>query len=743
MKGRRYKPVQVDQYQYGIQNSGTTYDFFYIDGQPFGRPLPRPHSVINANAGWLYRDGQMNMQRHPVWADLIGWAPWLPQTDPQNPSEYDSSLAFGSAMDSMTCKDTRGFNDAPEQNNAGFSGQFGLAGMAYFPVVYRISPVHMKTSGVISNDIEMLRVCPFRVVATSWPWQPAGDSDYTPSYRQVTINRNFSDSTVTMQIYIDTKYLADDGNTYMSILASVLAVLPFRWAGSIQQTGNNMGTLEVYITIAPAISEASYEEHVSDCVRIMGDMAPMGDACFAFEGASLGLAVMAAIMGMPPIMYTGYNSQVGTDQILTDDPDQPIQQVALGANFVEPVDDVEHKVSAAVQMGVPLIIPLNVSWYTEPTRQALYRGVSRALGLDKGRKTLLALAARKFAYPVQMQKTIALANNTTNWAATMSNFIYTTAKRAAGLSYDALPSYILAAANLSDVQILAAHTAVYMWPPNYQSIVIDNRGDNGVNVSNYAAAASQLSMDSNRVRRATELAQHAGTVDLKASRQYEMEMRRRMHAGPEMMPQTDDPWDLDNLNIRAVDIYKNKKKKGKGVGKSGGKIKRRKTRKAAPKKAAPKRKKAAKKKKKAKRKKPSVADGAAPPKRKKAKSKKGKSKKRKTKGKKKTVKKSKKRKTKKSSKRTKAAQRRIELGGAAGVYRGIGSAASGYPMDKRIGAQIPMTRLNRRAKESALSFMDPSARAAPLGGRMTARQQVRQQMLARMGAKTEKSVRFS
>lgn len=709
MRGR-IKQIQVEQFNYAYQQPGTSFDYYPIAGAPQDGFMPRPQYPLIGVGAQRDNAGNFTHVSHPTWGAFYQFA--LSRPDSNSEGYYDSSTAFGRMMDSMTPKDAGDNKSVP--NDGGFCGQYDRCNFCYFPVVYRISPVHLRTSGIITRDYERIAICPFRVLASSWEYEKQHEDDYDPEYREITVNTRHG---VKVVVHLDVNYLADDGNTYMAVMASVLSLMPGRWYPMVTQDN----TLHIYLTIAPAIDGTSYQRHVSVCKEIMGDAAPEGDACFVFEGASLGLAVAAAIMGCPSFLYTGYNSQMGNSEILTDDPKLPVQNVALGANFVEPVDDVEFKTAGAILMGLPIIIPLNVSWYTEPTQQALYRGVARALGVDKGRRTLLALAARKFAYPVAMQKQIALATNSTNWAATMSNFIYTAAKRDAGHNYDMLPSLVLAAVNLSDVQILAAHAAAYLWAP----VAILVKGGAAIDES------QKLARDSNRVRRAMDLAKHAGEVDLKASREYELhESRARNKAQDEYAPE--DPWDLDNIRYRGPLAKRGakSKSKAKAKGRSGGKVKKRKV---TPKRAAPKRKKATKRKSKAKRKK-AVACDAPVKKRKKRKTKAKKGGKKKAKGKK--------RKARKTTKRRKTKKRKqVEFGSSSGRY-GIGFAA-GLPMDKRIGRQIPLLSLNRKAKDAALAFIDPSARSAPLGGRQTARHMVRQAMLARIGGKVEKPVRFS
>jgi hypothetical protein len=751
----RVKPIQVDQFQYSLQNASVEFRAYTISGMSYGSVMRAP--MYNS----LQRLGPQN---HPSWGQMIEYGPAKPIGLVNG--VYDTSYGFSQMMDSMTCKDADTYHgtDNPVHNSAGFSGQDDALGMAYFPVVYRLSAVHLRTSGVITNDYEKISVVPFRVIASTWPWiNNQSGVDYSPNYRDFQLWRE----DVRMDIHVDSRYIADDGNSYMAILGSILTVLPGRWSGSIKD-----GALEIFLTIAPAVSDEDYNDHISACNEIMGDAnAPMGDACFVFEGASLGMAVLAAIMGMPPIMYTGYNSQVGTDLILTDDVNSPIQQVALGANMVEPVDDIEYKTAAAIVMGVPLVIPLNVSWYTEPAQQAMYRGVSKALGIDSGRRTLIALASKRYGYPANMQKQIALATNSTNWAVQMKDFIFTTAKRAAGWNFDVLPSLILAAASLSDAQILAAHATAYLWGPD--GTVLLHGGPDGTRSGQYQA--QELTQEHHRVSRAEQLAKHAGRVNVRETQKMIRDRAQQQAFPGQMNTQFQNQWDYQDVNVNAVAKKKKapaKKKAGakksaaggakgkvkpKRVGgkpkksaakkskkhkKAGGKKKGGKKKAGAKKKKGGKNKKSSKKKSK-KSKKLALLEAEVPKKKSKKGKKKGGKKKagaKKSKKGKKAGAKPKKKKKSKSRKGKKPKKVDLAAGAARGLMRARGKAA-GYPMDRRIGRQIPMLGLTRTSKDRALGEF--GARHVVRSGNLTARQIMQQALSSARGNKYEKPVRFS
>jgi len=590
MKTSRIKSIQVEQFQYTLQNAAVDYTAYPIAGYAYGSVLRAPiHSSLHG----------FGPNQHPSWYDLAQYGPARPY---KIDDRYDTSNGFAQMMDSMTCKDADNIHDSEYNNPEAFAGQYDGFAHAYFPVVFRLSPAHIKTTGIITNDYERINVVPFRVVASTWPWVNNGSPfDYSPDYRMEQLYRDG----VRIDLYIDGRFMnLDEENAYLAVMGSVLSVLPNRWSGSI--TSDNV--LSVYITIAPAISEEHFQDHIAASKQIMQSNSPNDEKCFGFSGPSLGLAVLAAIMGMPPIMYTGFNSQMGVNEILAGS-NGTVQEVALGVNLVEQVDDIEYKTAAAIMIGVPIIIPINAEWYKEPSQQALYRGVARALGVNHGRQTLLALASKQFGYPANMQKAIALATDSTNWAVKMNEFIFTTAKRAAGWDFNRLPSLILAAQNLSDVQILAAHATAYMWNPT--GSVLINRTKSG----HFAGTreSEHFADQKHRTRRAEELAALVGHVDFESSGDTVGSKRRTGNFREKLKDgaQKSDMWDSDDLyedNSKGIRVPpkkaapKPKAAPKRSVGRSSGTIKPR-GKAAGTKKKITKKKAAKKPKKKASKKK--------------------------------------------------------------------------------------------------------------------------------------------
>jgi hypothetical protein len=60
------------------------------------------------------------------------------------------------------------------------------------------------------------------------------------------------------------------------------------------------------------------------------------------KGASLGLAVAAAVLGLPPFAYTGWVTGYGSD---------------IGSTNVGPVDGIEYKIAHCAKIGMPLFVP--------------------------------------------------------------------------------------------------------------------------------------------------------------------------------------------------------------------------------------------------------------------------------------------------------------------------------------------------------------------------------------------------
>lgn len=380
-----------------------------------------------------------NVHQAPEWTDLPKFGPMVA------PSHLDTAQRFGVYMSSMTPNVSQWqphLNSfATVDNPMGFAGEEYAFGVAYFPVVYRLSPSDVRTSGPIGDDVVNLHIVPFAVTATSGPW-PKGNM-HEPLYQSLRPHPNSE-----FTLHVDMAYLARDENNILSILASVRTLLPQRWK-----------VKHCYLTIAPCITNDYYGLHVERVRNILGDKELTQRQAFMFEGASLGLAVAAAIMGAPPMLYTGYLSQMGTDSILTVDSEDPVQEVIAGANMVENVDDVELKAFFAMYYGLPFVLPLNATWRKEIMEEAVNHAIERTMKTETGSQTLLSVAHRHYDVNVRGYK----QTNIMSWAKQLRHYIYTTAKRSAGIDIAQSPTLMFGAVNLSDVQILAATAAAFFF----------------------------------------------------------------------------------------------------------------------------------------------------------------------------------------------------------------------------------------------------------------------------------------
>jgi hypothetical protein len=255
------------------------------------------------------------------------------------------------------------------------------------------------------------------------------------------------------EVYVDATYLTRNDDSYLAIAASVRACIG-RWASPA-----------CYVTIAPYISADAYEAFYTAADTRLNDgartLSPRN--VFSFGGASCGLAVAAAMMGLPNIMYTGYLSSFGTNRIATEDlnPDNSaVAQVFVGANMVENIDEVPSKVWYACTNGIGLCIPLNNTWHRQDMARAIDLAVQqvrayRPAGGGPAQPTRLAGVPGIAAYDefTKLGQLMPMRNNV--WSAQMrtsgnSSFFYS-------------GSYIMPCVNVSDMVLLSCSFASYMY----------------------------------------------------------------------------------------------------------------------------------------------------------------------------------------------------------------------------------------------------------------------------------------
>lgn len=397
------------------------------------------------------------------WQELSMWGPLVVRAD--NAREAVALTELSVAADDNIGGD----------NAYGFSGNPGTFGIAYFPVVYRFTAAGSITQGSGSN-LRDVKVVPFAVVASSTPWQGSYFGLSGPQYVQL------QQPNSQVQLMLDVNFCKNDTNLVLSAMASVLSFLPGRWASAAQG-----GAVQCFLTIAPAISLADAQEFHGSACQFMGEDPSNVNIrqSMAFGGASLGLAVAAAVCGLPPMLYTGYLSSMGMDHVFYGQqtsrdalragiPIEALSRVILGATFVESVDDVPFKVNYAINVGMPIVIPLNPTWTNARAVEGLgpYRAAMRA--------------ARSNGYTTQRQESIVkraliaaglpmeeLERATKiNFAETMSDYIMTVQKLAGGKSFMEVGSLVMAASNYADTRMLACKYAGYVYggyvsDPNY------------------------------------------------------------------------------------------------------------------------------------------------------------------------------------------------------------------------------------------------------------------------------------
>lgn len=358
-------------------------------------------------------------------------------------------------------------------NTVGFSGNPGTFSHAYFPVVFRFTNSGSISNTTATDAARAVTVVPFAVVASPEPFTSQLYFGLTPSY----VAFNVPGSGVT--INIDTNFCKNDTNLVLSALASALTFLPGRW----QFGGQGQA---VYLTIAPATSDADtmdFVERVNNHVNTGSQYPTPIDVrgAMSFGGASLGCAVAAAICGFPPMLYTGYLSSMGLDKVFYGAAAQKdalnagvtlsaLADVLVGATMVCSVDDVPFKVNYAIEVGMPIMIPLNTTWTTARMSAADAQQVAAWRAAERAAKGAPSMQARQAGIVSQALANLgqtdrdALANvQKINFASVIRDYVMTVQKLAAGKSFLEVGSLVLAASNYADMRMLACKYAGYVY----------------------------------------------------------------------------------------------------------------------------------------------------------------------------------------------------------------------------------------------------------------------------------------
>ena len=334
-------------------------------------------------------------------------------------------------------------------NPNNFHGQSNAFGVAMFPVVYRLSASGMSVGGQANQYQTSATVVPFAVVASSEPWGNLA-SEAVTAYRSEPDYRAIRSPTENVTIHLDVSFLGAGPGAESSILAaisSVSALLPGRWNGVNQ----------CYLTIAPCCDAESGRAHMQRVAAVTQQQPD--NSFFRFGGASLGLAIAAAVYGMPTMAYTGYLSSVGLNQVMSRDAERGFGEVMLGANMVETVDDIDLKTFWALTTGTLLCLPISANNRNMLFDKAIERATAASLVIGgkntQARDTLLGKLARAVTGSNNaVDYTRWAAVNMPNYVNTIKTAIYTAQKLSRNMLFLEAGTYLLGAVNFSDVERL-------------------------------------------------------------------------------------------------------------------------------------------------------------------------------------------------------------------------------------------------------------------------------------------------
>lgn len=203
------------------------------------------------------------------------------------------------------------------------------------------------------------------------------------------------------------------------------------WAAVIASCENCGVANDTYLYFFPCVSDNDFDAKT----KSMNASSP--DLAWRFGGPSLGLAVAAAIMGMPQIMYTGYLKAMIPNRLLdntpnylrgTNAPPAALKEVGATLNIVESVDMLTLKCAYAINQQWPLIIP-----YVSSLEYPLEKLLSDRFG-----------ASNKFLYHI-------------------SRAIYTSALMNDAIPYAGFQTTLLMAGNLMDTAALSVMALVFFF----------------------------------------------------------------------------------------------------------------------------------------------------------------------------------------------------------------------------------------------------------------------------------------
>lgn len=275
-------------------------------------------------------------------------------------AEGDSGRLEGFAQPFLRAIEPNGF----------FDGADSFFNCTLFPVVYKRSRAVQGQRGARQNTVF---VAPFMCVYSSFPISEAdgdqalqqGTSSFVQAAR-MGVGRSYTSHTTaapnSTTVNVDVGLLRDD-NADRAII------------GALENCRPAQGS---FITFVPLITDEQFARRLTDMNL---DDAEQHEI-YAVAGPSMGLAVYAAVMGAPPLLYTGYNSYIMPNTRIASSKDfaraeqgalnpgamsitrfshdsYALPKVFLGADFVDNVAEVPLKTLYALAVGYPIVIPYN------------------------------------------------------------------------------------------------------------------------------------------------------------------------------------------------------------------------------------------------------------------------------------------------------------------------------------------------------------------------------------------------
>ena len=158
------------------------------------------------------------------------------------------------------------------------------------------------------------------------------------------------------ELWVDFALIGDD-NAYRSIESAVNTMNPV--SGS-------------YITFAPCLAHNIARVAMETTAGELSNDASMFRRYFLINGSSLGLAVCAAIAGMPSILYSGFINTIEGPSTKLEGSIKTGHAVQVGptTSIVESVTDLGYKCYYSMTNQEPLVIPFT-SWNNQPIRSLL------------------------------------------------------------------------------------------------------------------------------------------------------------------------------------------------------------------------------------------------------------------------------------------------------------------------------------------------------------------------------------